>query len=173
MDMTPFMTAFQPHIFRPGEDVVDLYHVYDNLSQTPYVRDRGIWCCDRDQYFVNAWHVITPGALLRHADWRNRQSTQFISFFANRTVAEHEAHRRRLNTYIPGGRRRDPNSVRVAHVRLPRGTNVWFFSRSEMLRMMQTLGGTAAMNMLQVSHPNEWYVWGDVPDENVENRNNL
>lgn len=166
-------STFHPHVFGPDEEFVDLYHVYDNLSKTPYLSGRGIWCGDSDQYVMHPYHVITPNALIRHSDWNNRILTQFISFFDNAGDAHEEAQRRAQQLHVPGGYRRDPNSIRIAHVRLLRGTNVWVFSRSEMLRMMKSFGGTAAYDMLRVSHPHEWYVWGDVPKENVENRNAL
>lgn len=122
---------------------------------------------------MHAWHVITPRMLMRHSDWKNRGRTQFISFYHSFNAAQQEAQRRMQQLHVSGGYLRNPNSVRIAHVRLPRGTNVWFFSRSEMLRMMEGFGSHAANGMHRVSHPDEWYVWGDVPDENVVNRDHL
>ena len=86
--------VFQPHTFRLDEEYVDLFHVYDNLSQTPYQTDRGIQCGDPDQYLMQAWHVITPRTLMRHSDWWNRNRTQFISFYDNLDIAQNEAQRR-------------------------------------------------------------------------------
>lgn len=165
--------AFLPHVFGPDEHFVDLFHVYDNLSQTPYQRGIGIECSDPDRYIMNSWHVITPEALRNHSDWKYRGRTQFISFYGKLESAQKEAQRRRKQEYIPGGGRRDPDSVRIAHVRLFRGTKVWFFSRDQMLRMMQCFGWNAAYQMTTCSHPDEWYVYGDVPDEHVQNRNDL
>ena len=145
--MTQLSDVFRPHAFQPTEAHIDLYHVYDNLSQTPYQRGIGIECGDPDEYVMNAWHVITPNTMSQHLDWYNRQPTQFISLFADRNAAAQEAQRRRNQAFVPGGGQRIPNSVRTAHIRLSRGTNVWFFSRAEMLAMMATFGPQARQNI--------------------------
>jgi len=171
--MEQLQEIFQPHRFGADEQHVDLYHVYDNLSRTPYRRGIGIECEDPDNYIMNAWHVITPSAMRKHLHWRNSTRTQFISFYNSLQTAEREQQRRRSQTYVPGVGRRIPESVRIAHVRLPRNTNVWAFSRAEMLSMMGTFGHQAQLEMSRVSAPSEWFVWGAVPDEYVQNRHSL
>ena len=56
--MAELSDIFRPHPFAAGETHIDLYHVYDNLSRTPYVLDVGIKCEDPNNYIMNAWHVI-------------------------------------------------------------------------------------------------------------------
>lgn len=160
---------FRPHRFEINEHHVDLYHVYDNLSRTPYRRGIGIQCEDPDSYIMNAWHVITPSAMRNHLDWRNSTRTQFISFYNSLKAAEQEQQRRRNQTFVNNVGRRIPESVSIAHVRLPRNTNVWAFSRAEMLSMMGTFSHQTKLEMSQVSAPSEWFVWGAVPDECVQN----
>ena len=96
-----------------------------------------------------------------------------INFNEILETAEREQQRRRSQTYVPSIGRRTPESVRIAHVRLPRNTNVWAFSRAEMLSMMGTFGHQAQLEMSRVSAPSEWFVWGAVPDEYVQNRHSL
>jgi hypothetical protein len=158
--MSNLQQIFQPHQFGPGETSIDLWHVYDGLSQTPYKPGIGIQCGDPDEYYVHAWHVITPKAMRRHLDWHNRVDTQFISFYDNQADAKREAQRRRsMNTPRRG-------SVRIVHVRIPLGTDVWFFSRQEMLDMMRALNDYS-LDLMTCSGPTEWFVWGRVPEEYV------
>lgn len=171
--MEQLQEIFQPHQFRADEQHVDLYHVYDNLSRTPYQHGIGIECEDPDNYIMNAWHVITPSAMIKHLDWGNRTRTQFISFYNSLEDAEREQQRRRNQPYVRDVGRRNPRSVRIAHVRLSRNTNVWAFSRAEMLSMMGTFGHEAQLQTMRTSAPSEWFVWGVVPDEFVQNRHSL
>ena len=165
--------TFRPHQFEPDEHYIDLYHVYDNLSRTPFRHGVGIECEDPDEYVMNAWHVITPLAMRHHLDWRNRNRTQFVSFYDNLADALHEQQRRLTQPFVRhAGRRRAP-SVQIAHVRIPRGTNVWAFSRQEMLDMIGTFGHVARMEMFRMSGVSEWFVWGVVPETLVQNRSAL
>ena len=168
--MEQLQEIFQPHRFRADEPHVDLYHVYDNLSRTPYQHGIGIECEDPDNYIMNAWHVITPSAMIKHLDWRNRTPTQFISFYNRLEDAQREQQRRRNQPYV-GRRIRGP--VRIAHVRLLPNTNVWAFSRAEMLNMMGIFSNQAQQQTFSTSAPSEWFVWGFVPDEFVQNRHLL
>lgn len=107
--MEPLREIFQSHRFRADETHIDLYHVYDNLSRTPYRHSIGIECDDPDDYLMNAWHVITPSAMIGHLDWRNRTRTQFVSFYSSLTNAQREQRRRRNQPYVRdvGPRRSD------------------------------------------------------------------
>jgi hypothetical protein len=160
--MNNLQHIFQPHQFGPGEDYVDLWHVYDNLSQTPYQTGIGIQCGDPREFYVKAWHIITPKAMRRHLDWRNRNQTQFISFYDNENQATREAQRRR-DSNMPGR-----GLVRIAHVRIPNGTGVWVFSRREMLSMMLALDDNGT-DLITSSGSREWFVWGVVPEHLVRN----
>jgi hypothetical protein len=102
--MNNLQQIFQPHQFGPGESSIDLWHVYDDLSQTSYHPGTGIQCGDPNDYFVNAWHIITPKAMRRHLDWRSRKQTQFISFYDNENDARREVHftgRNKRRSYEP------------------------------------------------------------------------
>ena len=171
--MEQLQEIFQPHQFRADEHHIDLYHVYDNLSRTPYQPGIGIECDDPDEYFMNAWHVITPTAMINHLNWRNRTRTQFISLYNNLADAIREQQRRCNQPFVYNVGYRTPGSVRIAHVRLLQNTNVWAFSRAEMLSMMGIFGGQAQLETLKTSAPSEWFVWGVIPDECVQNRHFL
>ena len=99
--MDQLQQIFRPHQFGDTR-YVDLYHVYDNLSQTPFLHGDGISCGDPDDYIMNAWHVIMPLAMRRHLNWQNRISTQFISFYNNEADARREAQRRVNQRWVPG-----------------------------------------------------------------------
>ncbi|GIZ45346.1 hypothetical protein CKM354_000851900 [Cercospora kikuchii] len=167
------LQIFRPHQFAANEEYVDLWHVYDNLSQTPFKPGIGIQCKDDNDYVMNAWNVITPLTMRQHLNWRNRKATQFVSLYSDPAAAQHEQQRRRNQGIVPGVGPRNVHSVRIAHVRIPPGTGVWFFSRSEMLEMMATFGDGARFEMFTTSAPSEWFVWGRVPEELVLNRTAL
>ncbi|KAK2007895.1 hypothetical protein LZ32DRAFT_609898 [Colletotrichum eremochloae] len=169
--MEQLQEIFQPHQFGINEQYVNLYHVYDDLSRTPYQHGIGIECEDPDIYFMNAWHVITPSAIGKHLNWCNKAPTQFMSFYNNLKTARCEQYRRCNQTYVHDVGYRRPESVRIAHVRLPRNTNVWAFLHEEMLGMMGTFG--AGLEMSRISDPSELFVWWGVPDECVQNRHLL
>ncbi|KAK1613522.1 hypothetical protein BDP81DRAFT_443702 [Colletotrichum phormii] len=166
--MEQLRETFRPHRFGTNEHYMDLFHVYDDLSRTPYLHGIGIQCEDPDTYVINSWHVITPSAMRNHLNWRSSTPSQFISFFDSLQDARREQQRRRDKTYVSHVGYRRPESVRIAHVRLQRNTNVWVFSRAEMLRMMRTFGRQAELEMAQSSALGEWFVWGVVPDECVQ-----
>ncbi|KAK5165728.1 uncharacterized protein LTR77_008651 [Saxophila tyrrhenica] len=181
---SPLDSIFRPHDFQPGEEYIDLYHVYDNLSRTPFVRRTGIWCADPRPgpvHALEAHRSITPASMRKHLDPLNRHPTQFISFYSEREAALAEVQRRRWEVKVPGPtkpgeleptmRDRDVTSVRMAHVRLHPGTEVYFFSRAEMLEMMEVHPEVGMEQyVLEHSVPSEWFVWGYVREECVENR---
>ena len=80
-----------------------LYHVYDNLSQTPYIAENGIEAGDPNTYVMQPQHIITYSSMSKHLNWRNREPTYFISLYGNEQTALQEAYRRRQQTNIPGG----------------------------------------------------------------------
>jgi hypothetical protein len=96
-----------------GDDL-HLYHVYDALSQTP-LHAEGISCGDPNTYLMGAQHIIIYDKMAKHLDWKNREPTYFISFYASRAAAWAEAQRRRSHRNV-GGRSRQPDSVRAATV---------------------------------------------------------
>ena len=96
---------------------------------------------------------------MHHFDLFNPKSTLFIFFFDELSTAQQEAQRRIRQHHFPGGVSMHPASVQIAHVRLFERKNARFFSRSEMLRMTASFGGSAAFDILLVSHQHEWYFW--------------
>ena len=76
-----------------GTDI-SLYHVYDSLSQTPYVPGYGISCGDPNTYLIHPQHLITYANIGKHLRWQNREPTIFISLFDNLEAAHSEAQRR-------------------------------------------------------------------------------
>ena len=79
-----------------------------------------------------------------------------------------EKARRRQQINVPGGGERIRQTVRVAMARLRPGTNVWFFSKPELLTMMQTVG-ESAQDINATMSRSEWLVWGSVQDSCVVN----
>jgi hypothetical protein len=69
--MEKLQEIFQPHQFKADEQHIDLYHVYNDLSRTEYQAGIGIQFDDPDNYVMNAWHAITPSAMMKHLDWKN------------------------------------------------------------------------------------------------------
>ncbi|KAF2137743.1 uncharacterized protein K452DRAFT_278101 [Aplosporella prunicola CBS 121167] len=159
---------FAPHQFGPNERLT-LYHVYDNLSQTP-LDERGIECGDPNILLVNPWHVITVDKIKDHLDWSSRNPTQFISFYNDKDKAIDEANRRREQRWVYNGeedrfKKRYPEKVRIAVVELEKASSVWVFSREDLKRML----GSHPDVFYGTHRPghNEWFVWGHVPRENV------
>jgi hypothetical protein len=166
--MDQLKNIFKPHGFQVGQHI-DLYHVYDNLSQTQFERGYGITCGDPDNYCMGAWHVITPTAVRKHLDWRNRQPTQFISLYDSLEHAKAEKERR-LNKIRYG---RQPNTVKIAHVRLDGNCRVWANSRDEILAMMNAVGYSGRTDVFTNLGSSEWLVLGFIPEELLVNRSSL
>nr|POF06889.1 hypothetical protein CFP56_31513 [Quercus suber] len=166
--------VFKPHEFDVREDHIDMYHVYDNLSRTPFQHGIGIECGDPDNYLVYPEHVITAQAMRNHLDWNNREDTQFISFYSSLGAASIEQRRRQRQHFVAGVGYREADSVQIAHVRLSRDSNVWLFSRAEMLGMMKKVTWPMAVhNLWLTSGAQEWFVWWNVPEQFVQNRAHL
>ena len=162
--------AFRPHQYTPADQIHHLYHVYDNLSQTPYVPGIGINAGDPNTYWMHPQHIITYAAMEKHFDWSNREPTYFISLYSDINTARREANRRRNRIHIrePSGQvqRRDPASVRIAEVSIREldRLKVFYFSREEMINMLQ-----APMNhpVFYNSQRGEWLAMEYIPDEAV------
>lgn len=71
--------AFRRYNYTTADPVQYLYHVYDNLSQTPYVPKIGINAGDVNSYIMHPQHIITYAAMANHLNWNNREPTYFIS----------------------------------------------------------------------------------------------
>ena len=149
-----------------GTDI-SLYHVYDSLSQTPYVPGYGISCGDPNTYLIHPQHLITYANIGKHLRWQNREPTIFISLFDNLEAAHSEAQRRVQNPWVSeaaAGRavRRQPFSVRIAEVSARRldWANVFYFSTGELIQMLRLPGNHALRPSLNRA---EWFVLGDIP----------
>jgi hypothetical protein len=132
--------AFRPHDYHAHDTNQRLYHVYDNLSQTPYVPDEGINAGDSNRYLMHPWHIISYSAMIKHLDWNNRDPTYFISLYDNAQAAHIEANRRRNQSNVPGqDHQRDPGTVRIAEVSIAElhSLNVFYVSRQELLTMLR------------------------------------
>lgn len=155
-------SAFRPHVYTE-DGVQTLYHVYDNLSQTPYIDQHGIEAGDPNTYVMHPQHIITYSAMLSHLNWRNREPTYFISLYGNKQAALQEAYRRRQKINVPGvSSVRDPTSVRitVVSVQVLDQEKIFYFSRAEMINMLQV---PAAHIIFTSSTPEEWFVMEYIP----------
>ena len=158
--------AFQRHRFTT-DDVQHLYHVYDNLSQTPYCAGAGIECGDINSYIMHPQHIITYRAMVNHLNWDNREPTYFISLYDDLHRAQLEVNRRRSQVLVPSQmHQRDPASVRLAEisVRELERLNVFCFSRNDLLRMLHPPPNHP---VFVNSSPGEWFVMEHIPDSAV------
>lgn len=53
----------------PPNTNFNLYHVYDNLSQTPHCLNGGITAGDSNTSNLQPWQIITPDTMANHLDW--------------------------------------------------------------------------------------------------------
>ena len=112
---------FPPH--RSNDEII-FYHVYDNLSQTPYVPGEGISSAlgrkrNLEDHSIDT--LITRHRLFEHLDWDNRNSSPFISLCQTWGGALREARRRARqisvwNKHQKTWSERKPSSIRIARV---------------------------------------------------------
>ncbi|KAK0714460.1 hypothetical protein B0T21DRAFT_375942 [Apiosordaria backusii] len=76
-----------------GPDDVKLYHVYDDLSQTPYREGLGI-CAGISDPPPGQQHKVTAKSLINHLNWSHRNATPYISLWDDWGKAEKEVERR-------------------------------------------------------------------------------
>lgn len=164
------MGDFVPHRLHPVyERDLTLYHVYDDLSQTPYIHGYGIEVGDKNRYYMRYRHRINVRLLANHLDWYQDEPTSFISLFGNPTAALREANRRmsRRNVYR-NGYWYDRGFVSVAAIpaRYLADEGVFFFSAQD-LSSARMLGGRAHQldGMLGAR---EWFAMDYIPDAAVE-----
>lgn len=157
---------FRPHQF--ANDVQYLYHVYDNLSQTPYRQGRGIQSGDINCYLMHPQYIITDQAMANHLNWNNREPTYFISLYDNLDRAQLEANRRRSQVFVPNQvKRRDPGSVGIAKVSVYKleMLKVFYFSREDLLEMLRPPRNHPVFTC---SSPGEWFVMAYIPNSAIE-----
>lgn len=139
-----------------------LYHVYDNLSQTP-LRDDGISCGDPNTYYMHPRHIITHKKILSHLKWEEREPTYFISFYDSAKAALEEAIRRQGQPR-PQGMYRNVDSVRIATVsaRELDAKKVFYFSTPELKKMVPP-----SHDMRPRLDPREWFAMEFVPRSTI------
>ena len=136
MPTTPSRCEEERQTFHPDSRAVTLYHVWAELSETPYRKGVGITCGVPQKYYVRPSFVITPGKVMEHLDWKNNKWTQFISCYGNLEAALREATKRRRHSEFKRvdceGIERDlypsPNSVHIAVIKPPANHKVWAMS---------------------------------------------
>ena len=147
------------HQTAPGKQL-KLYHVYNSLSQTPYVSGLGIQSGNWNRYLFHPWHLTTPLSIGKHLDWGNTEPMNFISFFDNRQAAWAEAIRRQQSWTF------QQQNVEIVVVSLEclDQENVFYFSVAELEEMLE----------LSFTHPlrsrlnqKEWFVMEYVPEAAV------
>lgn len=156
---------FQRHHFT--NDVQHLYHVYDNLSQTPYREGAGIECGDVNSYIMHPQYIITYHAMANHLNWNNREPTYFISLYDDLHRAQLEANRRTNQVSVPNQvGRRNPASVRIAEISVHEleRLNVFYFSRNDLIQMLRPPPNHPVFIN---SSPGEWFVMEYIPDSAV------
>lgn len=160
------LSRFRPHVLLPNMDIL-LYHVYDDLSQTPFVPNEGIFSGDPHNYVLNLWHIITTQKMMEHLEWNNRNPTWMISFYDDRQLALSEQLRRRNHTHFfdvaTGERRiRNPNRVRIAVVSARRlqDRGCLYFSTADIRWMLRTGPNHPLFTMYNQC---EWFVLDWVP----------
>lgn len=176
-DMAALNTnLFRPHHLPPTSPNFYLYHVYDNLSQSPFTqndpeRADGIYSADPNNYIMKPWHIVTYSKMMQHLDWSNREPTWIISLFDNFQSASNEYNRRRTQILVPktatgGVSQRNPDSVHIAVVSVRRlqSKHCWYFSTSEMRQMLSVQPNHPLFFM---SNLHEWFVLDWIPSAAV------
>lgn len=145
----------EPHDFQPHE-IITLYHVWDNLSQTRCTLG-GMSCGAYGVGFYPPWFSITKRSIMDHLDPWNRNPTEFISFYGNMVHAVEDILRRQGEPFV-AGQWRDLDSIQLAVVHLRESSPVWAFSRDDVLRMVGHDEEVA-----YALDEDEWFVWGHIP----------
>ncbi|KAI9682391.1 MAG: hypothetical protein M1817_000445 [Caeruleum heppii] len=163
---------FSPHFLAPStEAFLKLFHVFDDLSQTPYRRGRGIEAGDKHVDHVSYWHRITAAALGKHLDWTQREPTSFISLFADEEAAQREAQRRVANPMVYDQEDKvwwHRGLVQIAVVsafELSR-RDVFYFSTEDLQSDRMLWVGCQASLVGRLGRK-EWFVMDWIPDEAV------
>jgi hypothetical protein len=159
---------FHPHQFNPFTvRNLQFYHVYDGLSQTPYIPSLGIEAGDPNIYFIRYCHRITVHSIAKHLDWKQREPTSFISLFDDRECAIRESHRRasRRQVYDPAtGQYRNRGDVRIAIISGEQLAlqDVFIFSTEDLIseRMLGLSGLHPLRGKLSMK---EWFVMDYIP----------
>ncbi|KAK4198337.1 hypothetical protein QBC40DRAFT_331706 [Triangularia verruculosa] len=101
IDLSSFQSLRQEAVNRErvGHDNDKLYHVYDDLSQTPYHGGLGIHAGVPEQPDGGPRRV-TAKSLINHLNWRHRSPTPYISLWDDWAKAEKEVERRLKNPEV-------------------------------------------------------------------------
>jgi len=157
----------------PNNNNFNLYHVYDNLSRTPYCLNRGITAGNPNISQLDPWQIITPDTMAEHLDWWNPDPTHFISLYDDYDMALEEAYRRQNHPWITNDETgevtyRDPNTVRIAVVDASRldAMRCFYFSTEQMWDMIEPQMDEEDMEDEVWDHTKdeEWFVVGHIPE---------
>jgi hypothetical protein len=163
----PMMDDFLPHRLHPVyERDLTLYHVYDELSQTPYIHGYGIEAGDKNRYYIRYRHRITVPLIAKHLDRYQDEPTSFISLFDSPNNALREAQGRMSHRYVyRDGQSYDRGFVFVALIsaRQLADEGVFFFSAQDLRRMLG--GGTQQLDGILGAR--EWFAMDYIPDTTV------
>ncbi|KAH6842489.1 hypothetical protein B0I37DRAFT_382039 [Chaetomium sp. MPI-CAGE-AT-0009] len=163
------MEDFSSHQLHPLlEGNLQLYHVYDEISQTPYRPGAGIEAGDKNTYYIRYQHRITPRLIAKHLDWYQKEPTSFISLFDDPSDAFHEARRRMDNpeVYLDGEScHRSAVSVAIISARRLVDAGVFFFSTKD-LTSERMLGGRI-QHLAGKLNAREWFAMDYIPEAAV------
>ena len=170
--MTPspwFGEGFRSH--RGGSDMT-FYHVYDNLSQSPFVRGRGITCGivrPLEGYHIN--NLVTYKRMHEHLDWENRNMTPFISLHSTKESALRDASLRAQNTQVYDRaakcyRQRTISSIRIAGISSAEldDLGVHYFSTKQLKHALDLNPNQKIWKHLS---DREWFAIDHIPDDAV------
>ena len=157
------MQDFSCHQFDPIHDQnFKLYHVYDNLSQTPYIPGQGIEAGDKNRYLVRYWHRITVSSIAQHLDWYQKTPTSFTSLHGEPASALKAARQRMEKRNIElDGRWHNRGQVFVAVIsaRQLADAGVFVFSTEDLKseRMLNQQGMSITHKLAGKLNEREWF----------------
>ncbi|KAG8530769.1 uncharacterized protein KY384_004126 [Bacidia gigantensis] len=162
---------FRPYRLRPNSDDILFYHVYDSLSETPFVTNIGIISGKGLNCTTPPHAVITYREFANHLNCDNREPTSFISFSRNSKDAYEEAMRRmgQIRVKDPHGGpdlERNPKSVRIAIASASAmdNTKTFYFSTLDLIDMLKITSDSYISPQLR---ENEWFVLGYIPTDAI------
>ncbi|KAK0671529.1 hypothetical protein QBC41DRAFT_315498 [Cercophora samala] len=153
-------------------DDVKLYHVYDDLSQTPYNEGLGIHAGVSDRP-PGPQRGITAKSLRNHLNWSHRNPTPYISLWDDWAKAEKEVERRlKMPNVDPrrSGASTSRGEVRVAVISRNRllESDTVAFNLAEFLDRPGKKDLVASLRAKEtLISPKEWLAMYSIPDDAV------
>ncbi len=168
------MQDFTAHQFDPMRDeAFKLYHVYDNLSQTPYIPGQGIQAGDKNIYLLRYWHRITVHSIAQHLDWYQKTPTSFISLYGDPDSALRAVSQRmeKRNIKLDGRwQNRGPVFIAVISARKLADAGVFVFSTEDLKseKMLDLQGMSINHPLAGKLNEREWFAMDRIPEAAVE-----